>query len=186
MKNAGLYFNLLGVGFLFLTACAGKQVVPQGQGNLLFPDGRYSQDVEVEVTATKPNQNFDFSCIVQKKPQEMLFYGYNSFGFSLFKIKEIQGQPIEAESSIEQIKQHKDFFIKIFKLVKTIVSLSKDDPRRKGDEIQLDQDGISAHVTFSGYDKMGVPLNMVVETKGQYQVQIKTTSYKFTTETDRH
>jgi hypothetical protein len=171
--------------FLFLLACASKQVVPSGQGQMLFPDGRYSQDVEVEVTATKPIQNFDFSCIVQKKPTEMLFYGYNSFGFSLFKIKEVDGQPIQAESSIEQINQHKDFFVKIFKLVKTIVNLKKEDPRRQGDEIQIDQDGIQAHVTFSGYDSLGVPLNMVVQTKGQYQVQIKTTSYKFMTETDR-
>ncbi|UYL09602.1 hypothetical protein B9G69_003325 [Bdellovibrio sp. SKB1291214] len=170
---------------MLLSACAGKQVVPEEQGNLLFPDGRYSQDVEVEVTATKPVQNFDFSCIVQKRPKEMLFYGYNSFGISLFKIKEVQGQPIESESSIEQIKQHKDFFIKIFRLVKTIVNLRKDDPRRKGDEILLEQDGISAHVTFSGYDDLGVPLNMTVQTKGQYQVQIKTTSYKFMTEKDR-
>ncbi len=178
--------KLIFLPFVFLLACASKQVVPQGQGQMLFPDGRYSQDVDVEVTATKPVQNFDFSCIVQKKPTEMLFYGYNSFGFSLFKIKEVEGRPIQAESTIEQINQHKDFFVKIFKLVKTIVNLKKDDPRRRGDEIQLDQDGIQAHVTFSGFDSLGVPLNMVVQTQGQYHVQIKTTSYKFMTEKDRH
>lgn len=177
--------KLIYLPFLFLMACANKQVVPGGQDKLLFPDGRYSQDVEVEVTASKPVQNFDFSCIIQKKPQEMLFYGYNSFGFSLFKIKEVEGQPIQAESTIEKINQHKDFFIKIFKLVKTIVNLKKDDPRKRGDQIHIDQDGIKAHVTFSGYDNHGIPLNMLVETKGQYEVKIKTTSYKFMTETDR-
>jgi hypothetical protein len=157
-----------------------------GQEDLLFPDGRYQQEVNVDVTATNPKQDFDFDCIVKKDPEEMLFYGYNSFGISLFKIKEKKGQPIEAETSIDQIKKHQDFFIKIFNLVKTIVSLKKSDPRLQSNEIQLTQDNIQAHVTFSEYDSLGIPLKMVVETRGQYQVVIKTASYKLTTETTHH
>jgi hypothetical protein len=163
---------------LLLSACTTKQVRPEGEGDLLFPNGRYQQEVTVNVTATKPPQDFDFDCVVQKGPGEMLFYGYNNFGISLFKIREKAGSPIEAESSIEQIKKNQEFFIKIFKLVKTIVSLKKSDPRIRENQIQLSEDQIQAHVTFSEMDSLGIPLKMKVATPGQYEVEIKTGSYK--------
>jgi hypothetical protein len=178
------YFLFL-AGFT-LAACTHRQVRPEADADLLFPNGRYQQEVAVDVTATTPKQNFDFDCVVQKSPEEVLFYGYNNFGFSLFKIQEKPGQPIQAESSIEQIKKHQDFFIKVFKLVKMIMSLHKSDPRLKDQQIQIEEDGIAAHVTFSEPDALGIPLKMIVETPGQYHVAIKTSSYKLKTETVPH
>jgi hypothetical protein len=181
MKRSFLAFLVLPL------ACAtAPQVRPDAEADLLFPHGRYQQEVEVNVTIPQHKQNFDFDCVVQKVPEEVLFYGYNNFGFSLFKISEKPGQPIQAESSIAQIKKNQDFFIKIFQLVKTIVSLHKSDPRLKDNQIQLEQDGIQAHVTFSDLDALGVPMKMRVDTPGQYEVLIKTSAYKLKTDTTPH
>ncbi|MBC7370796.1 MAG: hypothetical protein H7326_04475 [Bdellovibrionaceae bacterium] len=164
-------------------SCTTNQVRPVQSEDLLFPNGRYQQSVDVDVTAPQHKQDFDFDCVVQKSPDEVLFYGYNNFGFSLFKISEKSGQPIEAESSIPQIKKNQEFFVKVFKLVKTIFSLQKSDSRLKDQQIDLEQDGIKAHVTFSQVDALGIPLKIDVSTAGQYEVKIKTSSYKLKTET---
>lgn len=173
--------------FLFLNfSCSGKEIRPQGQDSALFPDGRYLQEAEVSVTATKEKQQFDFNCIVQKQPQEFLFVGYNSFGISLFKIKQKANQNVEAESSIEQIKKNQEFFLKVFSLVKTILTLQKDDPRLVAHQIDLNEKGILATVKVSKYDSLGIPRQISIESPGQYSVKIQTNSYEPMKGTDHH
>ena len=164
-------------------ACTSPQIRPAKSDDLMFPHGRYQQSVDVKVIVPQHQQDFDFDCVVQKSSEEVLFYGYNSFGISLFKISEKSGQAVEAESSIPQIKKNQEFFIKVFKLVKSVVSIQKSDPRLKGDQIDLAQDGMTAHVNFSMPDSLGIPMKIDVSSPGQYEVKIKTSSYKLKSET---
>jgi hypothetical protein len=180
--------SLLFVSFTLVMIGCATGPPPESKGlrhlqskQFLFPEGRYQQEVVVDVIATTPAKNFEFDCIVQRKNDEILLVGYNSFGITLFKIRERSGAPIEAESTIEEITKNKDFFIKIFKLVKVINNLKRDDANYRGNEATIDvspENSLPAHVVFANIDGLGVPMSFSVEAKGQYKVQIRTTSYK--------
>lgn len=164
----------------FVSACASNPPMrPSGEaGRDIFPDGRYIQDVVVKVTAPTFKQDFDFSAVVAKSPNDLQFIGYNAFGISLFKIKQRGNDEPTVETSIKQIEERRDFFLKVFRLVKTIVRLPVDDPRLRKDQMEWEQDGLRSTVSFADYDSAHVPLTMKVESQGQYRVEIKTTSYK--------
>lgn len=164
--------------FFLGSACGSMQVRPSSQQDMLFPEGRYQQEVTVQIQASHPPQDFDFEAFVQKTPEELLFVGTNSFGISLFKIREHSGQAIEAESSLPQIREHQDFFLKIFKLVKVIVNLSRNDSGLKQHGMHLEVDGLSADVHFQDFDALGIPLQMQLESPGQYSVKIHTENYQ--------
>jgi hypothetical protein len=183
--------------FCFFSACANKQIVAvpssglaltsSDNGSLLFPDGRYQQEVRVDVTAMKMKQSFDFDCLIQKSKDDMFLYGYNNFGISLFKIREKNGEPLQAEASVESIRKHQDFFVRIFHLVQKIMTLQRQDPRLVHNHIDLEADGIQSHVQFEDADKQGVPTHFIVEEKDQYRVDVKTTSFTLlTTGKDHH
>lgn len=145
------------------------------QGQRLFPYGIYQQDANVVVMPPGlAPKNFDFSSVVRNDPEEFLFLGHNSFGFSLFKISQRKGGEIRAESSIDQIKQNEAFFLKVFQLVQLIFGLEKNDPRLKDDRIELQLDKLSATVEFAKYTESGIPEHFFISAPQQYKVEIRT------------
>ena len=174
IKNIFL-FNLV---ILFLVGCQHAAVQKSSQVDLLFPNGSYQQDVAVHILAKGHEKDFDFNCIVQKNPDSLHLVGYNSFGMSLFKIKEADGE-IKMESSISQINEKKEFFLKVFALVKTLINIKKDDPRVLKDSLQVDFQNIQSNVHFKNFDQAGVPLKIEIESPNVMKIAIATTQYTF-------
>ncbi|MGE0631837.1 MAG: hypothetical protein AB7O96_05490 [Pseudobdellovibrionaceae bacterium] len=142
---------------------------------LLFPHGRYQQEVEVKVHALGHEKDFDFNAIIYKSSEEFSFYGYNDFGISLFKIRQVEGSTVEMDSSIEEIKRNTDFFLKVFFMVRTILSLRKADPTIEGNKARLVVNGIESLVEFLELNKQGIPVRMKASSQKQkYEVDIKT------------
>ena len=169
---------LLSFVVLFLTGCQHPSIQKSTQTDLLFPNGNYQQDVVVRVLAKGHEKDFDFNCLVQKNPDSLHLVGYNSFGMSLFKIKEANGE-IKMESSISQINEKKDFFLKVFSLVKTLINIKKDDPKVKNDSLEVDFQNIKSQVHFKDFDQVGVPLKIEIQSSEVMQISIVTTQYTF-------
>jgi hypothetical protein len=165
------------VAVILVAGCVSKPVKPV-ESAYLFPDGTYQQDVVVHVIAPGHESNFDFNCAVKKSPDQWLFVGYNSFGISLFKIRESNGD-IQMESSIKQINEKKDFFLKVFELVKSLVNIQKTDDRLKQKSFTVDFQDIKSTVEFSDYDQLHIPLKIKISTPSVYDILIQTTKYEF-------
>ena len=171
-------FSLLFTVLFCLSACVSSRVNISDKQLLFFSDGQYQQEIHVEILAAQPKQVFDFNCLIVKNNNLMKLLGVNNFGITLFKIEESSNKDLIMDSSIDQITEHKDFLIKIFKLVKTIMSLEKKDPKIIRNEIKLQLEGLEANVKFASFDPSGVPSLMTVGVPNQYLVNIMTTSYK--------
>jgi hypothetical protein len=169
---------LFSVTVLATTACTQKQVRATSQNDLLFPDGTYNQDIDVSVLVPQAKRDFDFSGVVKKTPEEIYFVGYNSFGLSLFKIRDHQGQPLELETSIEQINRHREFFNKFYGFLKSVTTVRKSDPRLHDGKMTLQEQGMTANVIFSNPDPSGVPMKIEIESPGMYHLVIVNTSYR--------
>jgi hypothetical protein len=164
-----------------LLGCASKQIVTENNTDRYFPFGLYHQNVIVQVTATSPKRDFEFNCAVKQLPNEFLLIGYNSFGFSLFRIRELNGVLVEEESDIEEIRKNKPFFREIFNLVKNVMSLKKQEiseaqvykkntlylPSNKDIKINLDE-----------FDNSNIPRRLKIEAANKFNVDVKTKSYK--------
>lgn len=161
----------------FFSACTSGSKKSVIESNLIFPDGRYFQDVEVKVSAKGYKNDFDFSCIVQKNPDSFLFVGYNSFGISLFKIKEVNGK-VEMDSSIKQINDKKEFFLEVFFMVKTLLNTEKNDPKLKNPSFEVNFQKVKSTVRFKKHDQQGVPLEISIETPGVVEIEIVTSRYE--------
>ena len=153
---------------------------------ILFPDGKYIQAAEAHIITPQGNKDFDFNAVVKKSATEISFYGFSSFGLSLFKIHQVQNQPIELKSSINEISKNKEFFIQIFSLVKQIFDLKSSDVDSKNHKVHFTLEKIQADVEFLEYDQHHIPKKIQVETSNQSKIQIVTTDYTFTTGIDRH
>lgn len=161
----------------FLSACTSGSKKSVIESPLVFPDGRYFQYVEVKVSVKNYKNDFDFNCIVQKNPNSFLFVGYNSFGISLFKIKEVNGK-VEMESSIKQINEKKEFFLEVFKMVKTLLNTRKDDPKLQNPSFDVNFQKVKSTVVFKKTDHQGVPMEIKIETPGLYEIEIETSKYE--------
>ncbi len=161
----------------FLSACTSGSKKSVVESPLVFPDGRYFQNVEVKVSAQGYKNDFDFNCIVQKNSDSFLFVGYNSFGISLFKIKEVNGK-VEMESSIKQINEKKEFFLEVFTMVKTLLNTQKDDPKLKKPSFEVNFQKVKSTVKFKKHDHLGIPMGINVETPGVYEIEIETSRYE--------
>lgn len=169
--------SILIAAFL-LVSCQTRKMSEQGGASaLVFPHGRYNQDVMVDVKAKGHENNFDFSCIIKKNSEEFFFVGYNSFGISLFKIKETKAG-VEMESSIKQINERKEFFLKVFALVKSLLSMEKNDPRLAKSAFPISFQGLSSQVSFLDYDEKGIPLKIRIVAESTYEIVIQTTGYE--------
>ena len=164
--------------FAIITAGCGsmpkRPVVVDGR---YFPDGKYQQSIDVNVTAPGMAKSLDFNAVLQIDPEISVLVGLGSFGITLFKIRQENHQAVEAETSIAEIRAHQEFFIKVFDLMQTIVHLERTDPRIRQSRIDLEVDGIKANVFFQSFDRAGIPVRMMIAAKGQYEVVVKTTSY---------
>jgi hypothetical protein len=174
------------VFLVFLGGCATQKIKPLETDLSLFPNGTYEQTVEVVVSAKGHERNFDFNGVVQKSPEQFMLVGYNGFGFSLFKIREFLSAENEInlgkvtfETSIKQIEEHKDFFLKVFSMVKTILDLEKNDRRIQNNIFETYFEKVKSQVQFQEFDQQGVPLKIKIETPNLYQISIQTTKYQF-------
>ena len=171
--------KLIALVFLFLAGCTHRQVQNRPVASTtLFPNGNYQQDVVVHVLTKGHEKDFDFSALVQKNPESFHLVGYNSFGISLFKIKEENGK-ITIESSISEINNKKEFFLKVFSLVKTINNVPKDDPRIKNDSLKVEFQSTVTNIHFQNFDSAGVPLKIQIEAADLMQISVVTTKYEF-------
>lgn len=163
-----------------------KEIRPVAAEDVLFPDGKYMQNADAQIKTPAEDKNFDFNAVVKKSTSEISFYGYSDFGLTLFKIHQLQENPVELESSITEINKNKDFFIQIFKLVKQIFYLQLSNPNYKNHKINLKLAQVDATVEFLEFDQNKIPKKMIVRTENKSQITINTKDYTFTTGTDHH
>ena len=170
--------QLITLLFLF-AACSAPTIRPASVGSEYFPDGQYQQKVSVEVTASEPVKKFQFQALIKKKAGAFDLVGFSPFGFSLFSIHQQGEGAIQAESSVEEIQKNQAFFLKVFKLVRTITLLQRTDSRITQDRISLKIEDISTEVQLGPGDNAGVPTFLKVQAAGQYSVHVESGAYKF-------
>lgn len=160
--------------------------VCEGKDCAVFPFGRYQQDVNVKAQTPNGEKKFDFNCVVVNDPDLTALVGHNGFGFTLFSVRETKGQSPEFSSSISDINKNKEFFMKVYALIKEIFSLKKGDPRWRGDQIAIDSGGIRSDLTMSEYDNARVPQKIAIQSGGKADIVVQTTAFSATTDKDRH
>ena len=184
-KRLALLFIIL-ISFGCSTFQKTNDVRPPAVEDVLFPDGKYMQNADAQIKTPDGAKNFDFKAIIKKSNSEISFYGYSDFGLTLFKIHQLDGNPVELESSVSEINKNKDFFIQIFKLVKQIFYLQLSDPNYKNHKITFKLAQGDAAVEFLDFDQNKIPKKIFVQTANQSQITITTKEYTFMTGTDRH
>lgn len=106
---------------LMIFSCAHKPV----QSNSLFEDGVTKQSLSIAFE----KENFNFNGVLKKAADEINIYAYVGPGISLFKIKDRVGQPLVFTPLEARIEKKKEFFIKIYPVLKQVLLLRKDDTR---------------------------------------------------------
>ena len=144
------------------------------------------QSADAQIKTPEGDKNFDFNAVVKKSTAEISFFGYSDFGLTLFKIHQLEENPIEIESSVSEINKNKDFFLQIFKLVKQIFYLKRSDPNYKDHKLNFNWAQSQAVVEFLEFDQNKIPKKILVRTANQSQIIVTTKEYTFTTGKDRH
>jgi hypothetical protein len=155
--------------FCFLSACA-HQPLPPSQGELLFPDGTYQQNVAVQFQ----NKNFEFGAVLRKTKEDFSLHAYNSFGITLLTMKSMASGKLEFETSIEEIRKNEIFFQEFFAKIRKMFRWRAGDYQAEKANLEKELNG---QVTFQFEKGSGIPRMMVVESPSRYRVEI--TNQKF-------
>jgi hypothetical protein len=143
---------------------------------MLFPDGNYFQTIQVSVKG----HEFQFDSVIQKKSQEIKIVSYNSFGLTLFTLRDLPPHPIEFETSVSQLEEHKDFFLNLYPSIKKILLNSNRDEILSKKYIPLYLENIgTSDLVLSKIDKNKIPLQMTISNNSNFHLNIETTKYIF-------
>ncbi len=169
------YWILCLIG-LTLFGCSHKASTPQvgDSPELIFFDGTYKQKIEVNYVKDQKTERATFNAILKKSPQEIYMYCYVGFGYTLFKLKDNFLNPIEFTTSEERIEKNKDFFLKIYPLIKETLRLKKSDPRLNNGEMTLmiAPENFPVRVVISGQKIQGIPREVIFENKDHFKFLI--------------
>lgn len=197
---------------LILSSCVSTQIRPLTEINEIYPDGKYIQEISVDVEVQK--NHFEFNCGVLKSKSEFQMTGFNGFGLTLFKVREDSNHHLDFESSLSEIEKNREFFLKVYTMVKEIFYLKHTDHFEKfrstndlkngqDSKFSTTQDGsklnyrkilktrfqnedIESVLVLSEFDKNRIPLNTHLSSSPFYKVSAKTLRYEFRKDTDLH
>ncbi len=128
----------------------------------VFPYGVYNHLVEININKSELRQ---LSSVINYQEQGVSVTGLSLFGNTLFKVQEIDGR-IEFEFLIEEFRPFKERFIKIYKIIKNIITLKYSNRNEQDDRL-----------IFSKYDKNNIPRDIKLIEK-KYTATIKVKGYK--------
>ncbi len=147
-----------------------------GSRSRLFPDGKYRQQVSVNVHRVSSEQRFEFGCVVKVDLHEFVVVAFNEFGTTIFKAREdfTSGQR-SFESPIESVQEQRSFFMEIFDLAKFL--LLHEQTQEVTHKISHQGHSFDARVTILNRDASGVPTEVEIRVPNLYDVFIRTLAY---------
>ena len=162
-------------------SCTHTKLMPQisPDDDLIFFDGTYKQKIEVTYVKDQKKEQAVFNAVLKKSPQEINMYCYVGFGYTLFKLKDNLKDPIQFVTSEERIEKNKDFFLKMYPLIKETLLLKRSDPRLKNGEMMMTMQpqDFPVKVVISDEKIQGVPVQVSFENKDHFRFVVKNTEY---------
>ncbi|MFZ3231633.1 MAG: hypothetical protein WA160_15600 [Pseudobdellovibrio sp.] len=155
--------NLILLAFAF--SCSHKSIAPISETNDMFQNGVYKQTIEVTYKKDGKTESNSFNGILKKSSTEIYLYCYVGFGISLFKLKDNFKEPILFVANEERIEKNKDFFIKMYPIIKEILFLKRNDPKLIKNQmvILMPPEQFKVHVSVS-VEKIGdIPKVITIE-----------------------
>lgn len=169
---------------VFLFSCAHKPVpVVVTDSKVMFLNGLYKQSIEVTYVKDGKSENHQFNGMLKKSDKEIYLYCYVGFGISLFKLKDNFKGPVDFVASDERIEKNKDFFLKMYPVIKEIILLQKESSRLKGNEMTLAMgpDHFPVHIKISSEQTGPVPKQIVIENAEHFRFAITNTDFDLET-----
>ena len=167
---------------MILFSCAQKtvQINSQNTTDEVFQDGVYKQDIQVTYTKDGRKESSEFKAILKKSPDEINMYAYVGFGIVLFKLKDDLKNPIQFSTTEPRIEKNKEFFLKMYPLIKEIILMKKADKRLKSDSFTLtmDPEKFPVHVDFFDRENQGPPRWLTLENQEHFKFTITTSDFE--------
>lgn len=175
---------------LFFLGCAHQKALQEIENShleykktedkkLLFPNGLYHQKIRVVYEKDQKQEQHEFNGILKKHSEEVILYSYAGFGISLFKLKDNMKGSVDFSTTQEKIEKNKEFFMKIYPIMKEILFLKKDDSRihDHGIDLFMEPQHFPIHVSWSEETLQGVPLALKIENTPHFQFLVTTTEF---------
>lgn len=164
--------------FLFVS-CAHELNVVTSEGDSVFPDGVYKQNINVKYKKNELFETNSFKGVLKKEKLDLRLYCYVGFGITLFKINDLENKPLQFLSEQSEIENNKDFFLKIYPLIKEIIYMKRSDKRFK-DKIfrfQIKPDDFWVDVKIDVDPKNDFPQKIIIENSKYFLFEIVNTNY---------
>ena len=192
---AGWFGFVFALGSLLGCAAPGKRMDSgKTRGDLLFPGGKYTHQVQLRIPeAPDPSKrSFDFRGIVAISPEVIRIAVLSPFGTTLFRMTENRASgELKVENFVSELKTSearvREYYADLRKLLLAHVheseaggdevhAVSRDSAGRP---VRLEANGGSPPTRYrlDAWDERGVPLNVKVE-GAHFTVTIEVTSYE--------
>lgn len=178
---------ILYISAFLIMSCAhkpGPQIVPESDLGSVFANGLYKQDIAVTyLNKEGKKESHTFNGILKKSSSEIYLYCYVGFGISLFKLKDNFKDPVSFVASEARIEKNKEFFLKMYPIIKEILLLQKSDSRLKDGRMTIDMQPENFPVTIQiASEKLGpVPKMIVFENAEHFRFEIVNTEFDIPT-----
>lgn len=169
---------------LFFVSCVHKptpDLTSSIKQNSIFPNGLYKQDIAVTyVNKEGKKESHSFNGILRKSSSEIFLYCYVGFGISLFKLKDNFKDPVSFVASESRIEKNKDFFLKMYPIIKEILLLQKNDSRMNEGRMVITMQPENFPVAIRVFsEKLGpVPKTIVFENAEHFRFEITNTEFE--------
>lgn len=181
------YFYLIP---FFILSCAHKNELELSKkSDFVFADGVYKQAIHVRYEKNNKAEENNFSGVLKKDKLNLNLYCYVGFGITLFKINDTEGKPLQFISEQDEVEKNKDFFLKIYPLIKEIVLMKKTDSRFKNKSFryQIKPENFYVDVTFETDSSLDFPKKITIQNSKYFLFEIENTEYQtLKPETNHH
>ncbi len=162
-------------------SCAQKAVNPWSTATtqVLFPDGVYKQDINVEYKEAGEVKQTEFKAVLKKTPDEINMYNYIGFGIPLYKVKDNLKGSIEFVANDPRVEKNRELFLRIYPIIKQVLMLRRDDPKLKEPKMTfiVPPDGYPIDVIILEWLSNGDPAKFVFENKNHFKFEVTTRQY---------
>jgi len=183
---------------LVLGACASSKISPVGQESLvgherLFPFGTYRHEVRLILPAhaDQPEKKFEFSGLVQLKPEAVHVVVFSFLGTTAFKINEdLKTGEIQTEVYVAQLKKFEPRLKEYYAILREVLIAGSTPPaegsrlkwirtNEKGQPTEMQTVGLDKNATFKleEYDGSGIPNRFLIE-HPNFTVEVRVKSYE--------
>lgn len=183
--------------FLFsaiLSSCASSKVVHGPVGHeKLFPYGTYKHEVKLVLPAhgAAPEKKFEFSGLVQLKPDVVHVVVFSFLGTTAFKINEdLKTGEIQTEIYVAQMKRFEPRLKEYYGILREVLIAGAEPPadgsrlqwihtNEKGLPTEMRTVGLDKNATFKlhDFDSNGIPGEFLIE-HPDFSVQVQVKSYE--------